>query len=88
MKISIIQNDKPELPLCKMNCDEKLGEHLEKYELTKFMNNHSVNLLIGKPASGKTSLLYSFLRAEERTRYLEKFSTIFFYLCQKIPKNH
>ena len=43
MRINIIQNDKPKLPLCKMNCDTKLGEHLDKYELTKFMNNHSVN---------------------------------------------
>ena len=88
MKISIVQNDKPKLPLCKMNCDEKLVEYWERYELTKFMNNHSVNLLIGKPASGKTSLLYSFLRAEERTKYLEKFFTIFIYLCPKTHKNH
>ena len=88
MKISIIQNDKPKLPLCKMNCDEKLGEHLERYELTKFMNNHSVNLLIGNLHQEKPVYYIHFLRAEERTKYLEKFSTIYSYSCQKILKNH
>jgi hypothetical protein len=41
---------------------------LEKFELTKFLNVHSTNLLIGKPKSGKTSLLYSFFQSKELFR--------------------
>ena len=88
MKISIIQNDKPKLPLCKMNCDEKLGEHLERYELTKFMNNHSVNLLIGKPASGKTSLLYSFFKSRGKDKIFRKvFHNIFLFMPENSQKS-
>jgi len=57
--ISIKENDKPELPICKMNCDSDLAEHLNDYDLTKLaFSQYSTNLLIGKPRSGKTSLLY------------------------------
>jgi hemoglobin-like flavoprotein len=62
--LSIKINDKPNLPHCDMLCDKKLHEKLDKYELTKFLNNHSTSLLIGKPASGKTSLLYSLFKAD------------------------
>jgi GTPase SAR1 family protein len=60
--IRLIKHKKPDLPICHMNCDKILHEKLEKYELTKFLNKHSTNLFIGKPSSGKTSLLYSFFK--------------------------
>lgn len=60
--ISIIENDKPNLPQCKMLCDTGLHDKLEKYELTKFLNQHSTTLFIGKPRSGKTSLLFSLMK--------------------------
>ena len=88
MKISIIENDKPKLPLCKMNCDTKLGEHLDKYELTKFMNNHSVNILIGKPASGKTSLLYSFFKSRGKDKIFKKvFHNIYLFMPENSQKS-
>lgn len=62
MKITIIENEKPNLPVCVMKCDNGLHDKLEKYELTKFLNQHSTTLFIGKPRSGKTSLLYSFMK--------------------------
>jgi hypothetical protein len=65
MSITIKENEKPNLAICKMNCDDGLHEKLNKYELTKFMNNHSTNLFIGKPRSGKTSLLYSFFKSRK-----------------------
>jgi len=40
-----------------MKCDKPLCKELDKYEMTKFLNSHSTNLLIGKPGSGKTSLM-------------------------------
>lgn len=62
MSITIKVNDKPQMPKCEMKCDDILHKKLEKYELTKFFNTHSTNLFIGKPKSGKTSLLYSFFK--------------------------
>lgn len=62
--ISILKHDKPNLPICKMNCDEPLSKKLNKYELTKFLNTHTTNLILGKPGSGKSSLLYSLFKGK------------------------
>lgn len=60
--ISIKKNDKPNLPVCQMLCDNGLSDKLNKYDLTKFLNSHETNLFIGKPRSGKTSLIYSMFK--------------------------
>ena len=57
MSIKVIEHKKPNLEAPIMICDKPLHKKLEKYELTKFLNFHSTNLLIGKPKSGKPSLL-------------------------------
>lgn len=62
--IRIIENEAPPLAECKMNCDAKLHDKLDNYELTSFLNSHSTNLFIGRPRSGKTSLLYSFFKSK------------------------
>ena len=61
----IKENDKPKLKTCQMLCDKKLHSKLDNYDLTSFMNNHSTTLFIGRPASGKTSLLYSFFKSKD-----------------------
>ena len=48
-----------------MLCDKKLHPKLDEYELTKFLNNHSTNLIVGKPGSGKTSMIYSFMKSKK-----------------------
>ena len=63
--LSLKKNDKPNLTICKMNCDNGLHKKLDSYELTKFMNGHHTNLFIGKPRSGKTSLLYSLFKSQK-----------------------
>ena len=63
MSIQIKINDKPNLKKCIMNCDDGLHDKLNNYELTKFINSHSTNLFLGKPKSGKTSLMYSFFKS-------------------------
>ena len=66
MKIKIIENEKPKMPKCSMNCDGGLSTKLEKYELTKFLNGHETQVFCGKPKSGKTSLAYSFFKSPLR----------------------
>tara|TARA_R110000803_G_scaffold196387_2_gene259686 strand:+ start:69 stop:836 length:768 start_codon:yes stop_codon:yes gene_type:complete len=61
--ITIKKHNKPELKKCEMLCDNKLNNKLDNYELTSFLNSHTTNLLIGKPKSGKTSLLYSLFQS-------------------------
>lgn len=63
--ITIQKNRKPKLKACEMICDKELNPKLNKYELTKFLNSHTTNLLIGKPRSGKTSLLYSLFQTSK-----------------------
>ena len=84
MSITIKINDKPKLTKCVMNCDNGLHDKLNKYELTQCMNGHSTNLLIGKPKSGKTSLLYSLFKSN---RLLKKcYHSI--YLFQPSASRH
>lgn len=66
--ISIKENESPPLTKCEMICDTGLHNKLNEYELTRFMNSHETNLFIGRPASGKTSLLYSFFKSPKLFR--------------------
>ena len=77
MSISIKENDKPKLRHCPMTCDTNLHSKLDKFEITKFLNSHSTTLMIGKPKSGKTSLLYSFLKSKELLKQV--FNKIFLF---------
>ena len=61
--IHLKYNKKPNLPVCEMICDKPLHPKLNKYDLTSFLNCHSTNLIVGKPASGKTNLLYQLMKS-------------------------
>lgn len=63
--MKIQKNKAPKLKHCKMNCDSGLHPKLDNYELSKFMNCHSTNLFIGKPGSGKTSLVVSLFKSKD-----------------------
>ena len=65
IQIHLKKNKKPTMPLCNFSCDTKLDPKLDEYDLTKFMNCHSVNLIIGKPGSGKTNLLFSLFKSKK-----------------------
>jgi hypothetical protein len=62
--IKIKKNDAPNLEVCVMNCDNGLNEKLNKYELTKFMNHHSTNLLIGETEKWKNVVTPFFLQVK------------------------
>lgn len=68
-KITRKDNDRPKLPKCEMVCDSILHTKLNKYDLTSFLNCHSMTLLVGKPKSGKTSLLHSLFEHAGLLRY-------------------
>lgn len=69
--IKIKKNISPDLPICKMVCDGDLSDDLNKYELTKFLNKHSMNLIIGRPGSGKSSLLWSLFKSTGKNKILK-----------------
>ncbi len=60
--MNIIKLKKPIITPPEMTCDKPLHPKLNNYELTSYLNHHSTNLLIGKPKSGKTSLLLAMMK--------------------------
>jgi len=77
--ISLVKNKKPDLPICKMSCDVELNKNLSKYKLTSFLNKSQSTMIIGKPGSGKTSLLYALFKSERPTLFRDVFENIFIF---------
>ena len=59
--MEIVKLKKPIIKPPEMVCDTPLHPKLNEYELTSYLNQHSTNLLLGKPRSGKSSLMWAFL---------------------------
>jgi KaiC/GvpD/RAD55 family RecA-like ATPase len=59
------QKTKPSIPVMEVNCDNKLNDRLDKFELSKNLNKHSCNLVIGRPGSGKSSLLWGLFKSKD-----------------------
>lgn len=87
MNITIKESKKPEFKVSKMACDTKLDNTgmLDKYEITKFLNGNSTNLIIGRPQSGKTALTHSFFKnardhnGEPFRIFKKRFENIFYF---------
>jgi len=79
MNIRLIENKKPNLPICKMSCDVKLNKNLDQFELTKFLNRSQSTAIIGRPGSGKTSLLYALFKNEKPSLLRDVFHNIFLF---------
>ena len=60
--MELVKLSKPKLKPPGMVCDRPLHPKIDNYELTSYLNSHSTNLLLGKPKSGKSSLLWSMLK--------------------------
>ena len=75
--IYLKENEQPILTRPTMLCDGGLHEKLNRYDVCKFMNRHSNNLLIGASGSGKTSLLYSLFRSPKCLRKV--FHTVYLF---------
>jgi KaiC/GvpD/RAD55 family RecA-like ATPase len=76
--ISIKKNKALNLLIPEFTCDDNpIGEHLNQYDMLKHLNSYSLTCIIGKPGSGKTSLLISFLKGKKKDKVFRKaFSNI------------
>ena len=72
MSYSIKKNKKIELKIPEFNCDSYLSENLKKYDMLNHLNCYNFTVLIGKPGSGKTSLLVSMLNQRGKNKILRK----------------
>jgi KaiC/GvpD/RAD55 family RecA-like ATPase len=71
--ISIKKNKALKLDIPDFICDNNpIGEHLNKYDMLKHLNAYSTTCIIGKPGSGKTSLLISFLKGRGKNKIFRK----------------
>lgn len=71
--ITIKKNKALNLLIPEFTCDDNpIGEHLNQYDMLKHLNAYSLTCIIGKPASGKTSLLISFLQGKKKDKVFRK----------------
>ena len=61
MSIEIKKNKELKLDIPEFICDGSLDENLNKYDMLKNLNGFKFTAIIGKPGSGKTSLITAFL---------------------------
>ena len=71
--MKIIKNKKMDLEIPEFNCDlNPLGLHLNNYPMLSHLNSYSFDVFIGKPGSGKTSLLIMMLQAKKENKIYRK----------------
>jgi hypothetical protein len=71
--MEIIHNKKMKLNVPKFLCDDNpVGEHLNDYPMLKHLNSYGFTGIIGKPGSGKTSLLISMLTGKGQNKVFRK----------------
>ena len=72
MSISLKKNKHIDLKTPEFCCDSGIGEHLNQYDMLKHLNAFTFNGFIGKPGSGKTSLMISMLTGKKDKRIFRK----------------
>lgn len=76
--MKIIKHKQPNLKQCTMNCDTKLSKYLDDNALLSNMNKSFFCGFIGKPGSGKSSLMISFIQT--KGIYKKVFHQIFVFM--------
>lgn len=71
----------PKIDNVEFSVDQKLHPKLDKYELTSTLNKSNFTLVLGKPGSGKTSLITGMLKSR---KLLKKVYNHIYLFC---PKN-
>jgi AAA15 family ATPase/GTPase len=77
MSIEIKKNKELKLDIPEFICDGSLDENLNKYDMLKNLNGFKFTAIIGKPGSGKTSLITAFLTGKKDKKYFVKYLIIF-----------
>jgi len=73
MNLYIKKNKELKLSIPQFVCDNNpIGEHLNKYPMLSFLNSYGCNAFLGKPGSGKTSLVVSFLQSKGNNKVFRK----------------
>ena len=77
-KFKIIKNKKLHMDIPEFTCDDNpVGEHLNKYPMLQHLNNYGFNVFIGRPGSGKTSLLVAYLSNKGKNKiFLKCFNNV------------
>ena len=60
--LSIKKNKKINLDIPSFLCDSGINPKLNEFPMLKHLNSYCFNIIIGKPRSGKTSLIISFMQ--------------------------
>ena len=85
MTIVIKKNKALELEVPEFSCDHNpVGEHLNKYDMLSHLNSYSTTAIIGKPGSGKTSLMTGFLKGKGKKKV---FRRCFNHILLVMPKS-
>lgn len=79
--ISITKNKEPELNRPVFLCDQKIHQKLDEFPLTSLCNKSNFIVFLGRPGSGKSSLLISFLNTKSL------FKKCFHYIFVFMPPN-
>jgi len=71
--IIVKKNKAIDLSVPEFVCDNNpIGENLNNYDMLKHLNSYSFDVIIGKPGSGKTSLLVGFLTCKGENKIYRK----------------
>lgn len=77
---NIIENKKPDLKIVKMICDKCLNPKLNDIEIYKYLNSNTSTLFLGRPASGKSSLMSSILFSKPPNGFSSTFDHIYLFM--------
>lgn len=71
--ISLKKNKALNLNIPNFTCDDNpIGEHLNKYDMLSHLNCYGFTCLLGKPGSGKTSIVISWLTGKGKNKVFRK----------------
>lgn len=84
MTLEIKKNKSIDLDVPEFLCDCGLGDHLNKYDMLSHFNKFCFTGFIGKPGSGKTSLLVSMLTGKKDKRVFRK---VFNHILLVMPES-
>lgn len=72
MTYDIIKNKKMQMSIPTFICDYELNDNLKKYPMLSHLNTFTFDALIGKPGSGKTSLIIAMLSNKGENKIYRK----------------